>query len=269
MWDYLDSAQQVQCKAILLAALATEKEASVKHKISDSVSELAKTILFSKSSWPELLQQLNNMLNGENVEDIICALRIISSCPDLFEKEQAVTIFQLLLKKLNPAYPSELLAAAIESVIAMFAYSPKKYVKTTMGEALQHIWRVLEKIDHYEHEKECQDILSSLIGLADYSPKLFTPMLPTILGRCVEVMTNNDYEDELKHAYAEMVLTLSEKLPDVLGRSEHITSFVHALLVLLADLEDDPDWYGQPENVNDMLWCLYFFLMRLLGTSGR
>jgi importin-5 len=250
MWQYMEQGEQSRCQAILLQALTTEKEASVKHKISDSVSELAKTLLFSKNNWPELLHQLNTMLNGENSEDNICALRIISSCPDLFDKEQAAIIFQLLLRKLNPAYPATLLSAAIESVIAIFAYSPKKQVKGTMGEALLHIWCVLEKVDHEEHEKECQDILSSLIGLVDYSPKLFKPILTPVLQRCIQVIRHDDgCEDDLKHSYVEMVLTLAEKLPDVLGKHEHIAPFVQALLTLLADLEDDPEWYEQLENV--------------------
>ena len=249
MWDLLEDDQKEQCKVILLGAIVSEKESSVKHKISDSISELAKNILFSKGTWPQLLQQLSHMLNEESLEDIISSLRIISACPDLFEREQAAGIFQLLLKKLNPVYPPELLAAAIESIIAIYAHSPKKYVKTLMGEALAHIWTVLQKIDMNEHEKECKDIVSSLIGLADYAPKLFKPLLTNIIARTIQVVMDDNVEDDLKHTFIEVVITLCEKMPESLRKDPQIPSFIGALFKLLADLEDDEDWSSQSENV--------------------
>ena len=252
MWSFLSEEQRDQCKVILLSALHAEAEASVKHKISDSVSELAKTLLFSKKQWPQLLEQLSAMLTGNDLENNISALRIISSCPDLFEKEQAAVIFQVLLKKLDPVYPPELLAAAVESIISVYvSYSPKKHLKTLMGEALTHIWSVVQKMNMQEHEDECKDIVLSLIGLAEYAPKLFKPLVGAIMQRSIQVVTlgGADLEDDLKHTFIELVVTLCEKMPEAVRKESELSAFIGALFALLADLEDDEDWFTQLENV--------------------
>lgn len=256
MWNFLDANDQVQCQAMLLSALVGESEAAVKHKISDAVSELSKTLLFSKISWPQLLELLSAWLGPDGVSDadVICALRIVASCPEIFEKQQSVSIFQLLLKKLNPVLPPELLATAVDAVIAMYGYAPKKFVKSIMSEAVAHIWTILEKLDHDEFEKEVQDILGSLISLADYSPKLFKGILPAIFNRSIVMILNEDIDD-IRHSYVELVTTLCERMPELCQKEgAFISAFVGALFKLLADLDDDDSqWHSVLENVRRII----------------
>lgn len=100
VWGNIPEENQKYIRETLFACLYTEKINSVRNLISDSIGQIAGTIMsINVNNWPNFIENVFTLLSNPAEESIVSGLVILenffSYCPELFEKvnDQLVTVF--------------------------------------------------------------------------------------------------------------------------------------------------------------------------------
>lgn len=68
---------------------------------------------------------------------------------------------------------------------------------------------------------------------------------------CLQILNNADLDDTLRHLALEVIVTLAENAPASVRKvGKFLPGLVHTLLVMMTDLEDDPEWAVQVSHMN-------------------
>jgi hypothetical protein len=95
---------------------------------------------------------------------------------------------------------------------------------------------------------EYDDCLTSLIDLADQYPKILRAVSADILATSLSLIVNEEIEDDVRHSYVELIITLCERAPGMMKKLPAIHDFVVGLFQMLADLSEEDDWKDHPDN---------------------
>lgn len=266
LWNTLNESSKKTCQASLLEAMYKDQNPQVKVYISDAIAEICRIIFITKEEWPELLTHLSQLISCPDENLHFCVLNILSTIPEIIAKapQQLVqTIMTFLVTKLNQSSTSrkDLIVKAVDAIVNIFVESHKviggmQAMTTLIPMMWEAIQRSLSPINATDQVLTWhKNAISSLIKLAESSPKAFRPILQNLLDTTQAQFSNLDNEDikSLRHEYVELVITLCECGPSIMAKKQQIlvSDFVLGLFKMLACLQDDADVMQEWANQED------------------
>ncbi|XKL61021.1 hypothetical protein PGB90_008078 [Kerria lacca] len=213
---------QNQLKECLLLLVHAETNDSLKKKVCDIVSELARNLVddVGQNSWPEFLQFLFRCANSTSPQLKECSLRMFAA--------QAVR--------------------AICSFI--IAHEKETTVQKHFQDLLPYIIQVLAE---NMHQVDDDSVLKSFVDLCESSPKYLRPEIAAVTELCLKVFSNEDLENDIRHLALEVIVTLCE-VGSVMMRKEspsYISTLILCVLKMMTDVEEDENWSFTDEIVDE------------------
>jgi hypothetical protein len=117
-WDSLQEQSRQAIKNELLMSLSVERENTVRHKVCDAVSEVAKNSFLKGHKWNELLPTLIEASKIPSAEHREAALRIFSAVPNLLTDLPINDVKQVFSVNLQDANNAAIRMAALKAAVA-------------------------------------------------------------------------------------------------------------------------------------------------------
>lgn len=245
-------------KQELLVALINENVSAVRKNIRDTVNVIASHIQMEWMDkpqgrahfWPELLQTLWAAAQHESAELREVALLILSEVPQAFQdhvEKYLQSISQLLEASLNGTDHLSCQVAACKAMTGFLSYGLHKkeqraYLARLIPLEYQVILAALQKGD----ETRAQEVLESLIEVAEYRPKLYRNYMPETIEHLTNIAQATELQDGTRRMAVEVLLELCISAEGMVRKFPDVTAkLVPLFLKMTMEYEDDPTWSKQ------------------------
>ncbi|XP_045761353.1 importin-5 [Maniola jurtina] len=248
--------QQTMLREQLLLTLQMEVSQSLRRKICDVVSELARNHIDDDgvNQWPEFLQFMFNCASSQDPNIKEAGIRMFTSVPGVFgnrQNENLDVIKRMLLSALQPTESPALRMQAVKAVGAFILLHDKEPAiqKHFSDLVLPFMQVVVQSIE----EEDDDSALKVLIELAETAPKFLRPQVETIFQVCIKVIGDKDAEDNWRQLTLEVVVTLCETVPAMVRKvvPNAVQVLTPLVLEMMCELEDDPEWAVQDNAADD------------------
>ncbi|KAI7854692.1 armadillo-type protein, partial [Circinella umbellata] len=243
LWDMVQETTRAGVRDLLLSALGNETDQGTRHKIADTISEVAKSDLGKNVGWEALLKALFQCSQSQNAAHRESAFRIFASVPELISDQHTDTLKNVFMGSLTDA---ESQAVRFEAMKAAIAYIVKAEIETQkqLGALMPHMLETLTPVISNRDDQTLVDGLVVLIELADNAPRLFKPVLPNLLTVMVTIAKDKAFEDRTRQTALELLLTLSEAAPAMVRKLPNFAAeVIPVAMEMVTDIEDDEAWY--------------------------
>ncbi|XP_011405014.2 PREDICTED: importin-5 [Amphimedon queenslandica] len=248
----VDPTVTASCRSQLLQIIQSESNTSLRHKICDTIAELARASIDENdvNHWPQLLTFLFECCDTTKPELYQNALHIIRVVPAVFGV-QLNSVLELVSQMFYQAMISSHQALAEEAVTATSSFIISLEVpgvRQRMNDLLPHMISVLEQNIQSQSD---DTVLKSFIDLAEHRPKFLRPELVKLLELMAKLM-QAEVEDNWKQLSLEFVVTFAENGAAMLRKLDKFHSLIIELcLNFMVQIEDDDDWNTADELAND------------------
>ncbi|XP_023934112.1 importin-5 [Bicyclus anynana] len=248
--------QQIMLREQLLFTLQMEVTQSLRRKICDVVSELARNHIDDDgvNQWPEFLQFMFNCASAQDPNMKEAGIRMFTSVPGVFgnrQNENLDVIKRMLLSALQPTESEALRMQAVKAIGAFILLHDKepaiqKHFSDLLLPFMQVLVQSITKSDD-------DSALKVLIELAETTPKFLRPQVESIFEVCIKVIGDKDAEDNWRQLALEVVVTLCETAPAMVRKvvPNAVRVLTPLVLEMMCELEDDPEWSVQDNAADD------------------
>ncbi|CAO3670398.1 hypothetical protein G6F70_006836 [Rhizopus microsporus] len=243
LWNIVNENTQQGVKELLLFALANETDQGARHKVSDTIAEIARFDLSKGDTWNDLLKALFDCTQSPHAAYRESAFRIFATIPDLIANQHTETIQQIFLASLTD---TENQAVRLEALKAACAYivQADDQTKMTFVNLMPHMLEPLTPLIVAHDDQSLVDCLVVLIELADSAPKLFRNVLPHVLTGMISIAKDKSFEDRTRQTTLELLLSLAEAAPAMIRKLPNFAQEVIPVsMEMVTDIDDDEDWY--------------------------
>ncbi|CAG8467575.1 10518_t:CDS:10 [Funneliformis mosseae] len=248
IWDLLQEQSRQAIKNELLISLSVEQENTVRHKVCDAISEVAKNSFLKGQKWSELLTALIEASKTPSAEHREAALRIFSAVPNLLTDIQINEVKQVFSANLQDTNNAAIRMAALKAAVA-FMLETDQQSRNSFAELMP---QMLEA-DAQRDEDGLVDGIMVFIELGENLPRVFRPVLPSVMPFAISIMKDNTFEDGTTRQTAlELLLTLSEASPSMMRKTQDFcTQIIPISLGMMTELDDSEDWYTTDDLEDD------------------
>ncbi|KAK7202624.1 armadillo-type protein [Myxozyma melibiosi] len=237
MSDQLSESARATVKSLLLQALNNESVNDVRHKISDTISELT---IGNNDRWPELLEFLFNAAKSPVAGLREACFRIFASTPDIISKPHLPAVAEIFRAGFHDP-DQDVQISAIVAYTALFGTLPKSSWPT-LQPLLPDLLNVLPPLNTPDNTEKLTNALTPLIELASFAPKIFRPMFSTIIEFGISVMKNKEMDDTTRESALELLTTFAEETPGMSKKEPtYASSMVVQLLAMMTEVGEDDD----------------------------
>lgn len=150
--------------------------------------------------------------------------------------------------------PSEKVQIAdIGAFTAFFRSLPKKKW-SQLHPLLPDILNILSQLQSQKKDDELTRAFESIIELAEMAPKMFKPVLPTILEFCVTIASDKDMENTARLSALELLSTLADEAPNMCkSEPTFAQKVVHLCIQLMTEVgedDDDASEWNKEDDIN-------------------
>ncbi|CAG8588523.1 5786_t:CDS:10, partial [Dentiscutata erythropus] len=238
IWDRLQEQSRQAIKNELLMSLSVERENTVRYKVCDAVSEVAKNSFLKGQKWGELLPALFEASKSPSAEHREAALRIFSAVPNLITDQPIDILKQIRM-------------AALKAAVA-FMLEANQPSRTSFSELMPQMLEVLSPLVAHRDEDGLVDGIMVFIELGENSPRVFRPVLPIVMPFAINIMKDKSFEEGTRQTALELLLTLSEASPSMMRKTPDFCSQVIPIsLEMMTELDDYEEWYTTDDLDDD------------------
>ncbi|KAK9472625.1 armadillo-type protein [Dipodascopsis tothii] len=244
---------QAKVRQLLLQALLGEQTTDVRHKICDSIAMIA--IGPNNERWPELLEILFQLSKSNDAGQREAAFRIFTAAPEIIGKPHIQAVAQIFSAGFHD--PDEGVRIAAMIAFAAFFDTLTKSGRSVLQPLLPDMLNVLPGLNTPEKADELTKALTPLIELAAIAPKIFKPMLKTVVDFCVAVMKNKDMSESSRQGALELLTTFADEAPNMCKKEPaYVNEMVVQCLAIMTEvgLEDDEqasEWRAEDDLDTD------------------
>lgn len=221
---------RAQIRTLLYNGFVSEQSKGVRHKLADAISEVAKSDISPPGTWDNLLPTLFEATKSTDVSFRESAFRVFSAQPSII-----VPYVKDVLEIFNNGFmdPDDTVRiAASGAFVAYFSILPKKEWGA-FSPLLPTLLNSLPKYLEAGNEDALTSELESLIELVSLAPKMFKPMLPTIIEFCSTITKNLELDSSTRLASLELLTTFCEASPNM---CKLVPSYMESIVVLTLQL---------------------------------
>ncbi|CAG8599846.1 7803_t:CDS:10, partial [Ambispora leptoticha] len=251
IWDVLQEASREAIKNDLLMSLSVEQENTVRHKVCDAVSEVAKNSFLKGHKWNELLPALFEASKSSSVEHREAAFRIFSAVPNLITDQPIYILKQVFSVNLQDANSPAVRMAALKAAVA-FILETDPSNRNSFAELMSLMLEVLTPLALQRDEDGLVDGIMVFIELGENLPRVFRPVLPNVISFAINIMKDKTLEDGTRQTALELLLTLSEASPSMMRKTQDFCiQVIPIALEMMTELDDSEDWYTTDDIEDD------------------
>ncbi|PKC17490.1 ARM repeat-containing protein [Rhizophagus irregularis] len=251
IWDRLQEQSRQAIKTELLMSLSIERENTVRHKVCDAVSEVAKNSFLKGQKWNELLPALIEASESPNAEHREAALRIFSAVPNLLTDLPINEVKQVFLVNLQDANNAAIRMASLKAAVA-FMLETDHQNRSSFAELMPQMLEVLSPLIAQRDEDGLADGIMVFIELAGNLPRIFKQVLPNVMPFTINIVKDKTFEDGTRQTALELLLTLSEASPSMMRKTQDFCAQIIPIsLEMMTELDDSEDWYTTDDLEDD------------------
>ncbi|KAF8458280.1 armadillo-type protein [Kalaharituber pfeilii] len=245
LFSALPANVQVYIRGIMLQAFADEPTASVRNKIGDATAEIARQIIDTDGSWPELLGALFQASKSPDESHREGAFRIFATTPNIIGRQHADAVRGAF----QTGFTDESLKVRIAAIEAFSSFfrSIKKDVQKQFWPLLPEILNVLPIIKDAQDSDNLSKTLVALIDLADIAPLMFKSLFPQVVKFGISIVQDKDLSDQARQSALELLVTFADNAPNMCKKDpsyarEMVTQCLSLMTDIGADDEDAEEW---------------------------
>ncbi|KAI9339498.1 armadillo-type protein [Pilaira anomala] len=243
LWDMIQENTRQGVKELLLVALANESDQSTRHKIADTIAEVARSDLTDGTKWDTLLKALFECSQSPNAAHRESAFRIFASVPDLIAGQPTDAVKNVFMRSLTDPESQAVRLEAMKAAAAYIIQADESTQKNMAG-LMPHMLEPLTPVIQARDDQTLVDGLVVLIELADSSPKLFRPLLSEVLTVMVSIAKDKSFDDRTRQTALELLLTISEAAPPMIRKLPNFAQeVIPVAMEMITDIDDDESWY--------------------------
>ncbi|GMM33500.1 Pse1 protein [Saccharomycopsis crataegensis] len=246
---------KAEIRNLLFNGFFGEQTKSVRHKLADAIAEVARTSISPPGTWDNLVPTMFEATGSPEPGFRESAFRVFAAQPALVVQhlEQALPTF--LSGFVDP--DDSVRVAVSNAFVACFQSAPKKQW-SSFSPMLPGLLNALPKYLEDGNEDALTSELESLIDLVTLAPKMFKPMLPTIIEFCSTITKNTDLESPTRLAALELLTTFCEASPNMCKQeASYAENMVVLTLQLMTEVCIDDDDAIEWQNSNGGKESLY------------
>jgi importin-5 len=104
--------------------------------------------------------------------------------------------------------------------------------------------KVLSPLIAQRDEDGLADGIMVFIELGSNLPRVFKPVLPSVIPFAINIMKDNTFEDGTRQTALELLLTLSEASPSMMRKTlDFCAQIIPISLGMMTELDDSEEWY--------------------------
>ena len=104
--------------------------------------------------------------------------------------------------------------------------------------------KVLSPLIAQRDEDGLVDGIMVFIELGENLPRVFRPVLPSVMPFAINIMKDKSFEDGTRQTALELLLTLAEASPSMMRKTQDFcTQIIPISLEMMTELDDSEDWY--------------------------
>ena len=240
--------------------LTAPRDHSIKLKISDVASELAKKFVdeSGNNSWPEIINFMFECVKSEDVKMKEVGLNLLGNFPSIFGNQLGTyldVVKQMFVHCLteSPQTPIEVRVQALNAICSfILEYCDEKPILSAMSSILslmiQNIYVTIES-----DEDHCEDILRTFQDLAEKTPNFLRPQFDNLVQLCMKITTDANVEESRRHLALEIIISMAESAPSTLRKrgKPYLGQLVSHLLTMMTDIEDTLEAWTQSDVVEE------------------
>ncbi|XP_039296349.1 importin-5 [Nilaparvata lugens] len=252
----LSEDSQRQLKARLLVTIQSEQSDTVRKKVCDITTEVARNLIDDDGNnlWPEFLQFMFENANSPAPALREAALHMFTSVPGVFGNHQSNyldVIKQMLQRSLEDATSYSVRFQAVRAVSAFVLLHDKEaQIQKHFSDLLPICLRVCaESVERMDDDA----LLKCFIELAETTPKFLRAHVENIVHLGMNVLTNESLDDPWRHLGLEVIVTLAETAPAMMRKEagKYIPVLVPVILKMMTDIEEIENWSVSDEVAED------------------
>ncbi|KAJ2162829.1 importin subunit beta-3 [Coemansia sp. RSA 552] len=250
VWSAVSDAVHQAVKSELLGALKDESDRGARHKLCDTISEIANNE--SRNAWADLLPVLYSCAQDSNAQLRESAYRVFASCAYLLDGQSADSVNSAFAGALQDA-DSAVRQAALQAAVAYILAADEKQ-RRALAPIVPQMLGVLEPLLRAGDEAGLTDALSALVEPAEDAPKLFRAVLGNLITFVTEIGKNRDLESTTRQTAIELLVTLAEAAPGMCRKNtQFCQSLVPVCLQMMSSIDEDDEWYTTdvPEDADN------------------
>ncbi|CAJ0632852.1 673_t:CDS:10, partial [Entrophospora sp. SA101] len=221
VWDSIPSQSMEAIKHDLLIALSIEQE----------------------NTWDQLLPALFEASKSLSVEHREAALRIFSAVPTLITDQPIEIVKQVFSENLQVVDNPEIRMATLKASVA-FVLETDQQNRSSFAELMPQMLDVLFPLVTKHDGDGLIDGIMVFIELGESLPRIFRPVLSSVISFSVSIMKDKSFEDNTRQTALELLLTLSETSPSMMRKSpDFCTQVIPIALEMMTDLVDIDSWH--------------------------
>ncbi|KAL9233007.1 hypothetical protein vseg_008053 [Gypsophila vaccaria] len=283
IYPQLSGPTQSSLKSILLSCLHSEDTKTILRKLSDTISELAATIV-PENNWPELLPFMFQCVTSDNPKLREMSLLIFAQLAQYVGESVLIphlsTLHNVFLQCLGGGSTSDVRIAALSATINFIQCLNTSLDRDRFQDLLPPMMQTLTEALNSGQEATAQEALELLIDLAGTEPRFLRRQLTDVVGAMLQISEAETLEEGTRHLAIEFVITLAEARERAPGMMRKLPQFIQRLfgilMKMLLDIEDDQVWHnavsededaGETSNYSVAQECLDRLAMALGGNT--
>ncbi|KAG5438294.1 hypothetical protein PCANB_002782 [Pneumocystis canis] len=221
VWSILSEEGVKKIKLLLLESFTKENDDNVRHKIGDTIAEIAHTLYEENVPWPELFYMLFQCSKSLNPGQRESTFRIFASIPEIFKKEHIDMLKEIFQYGLQD---EDVRLSSLKALSSLLAYSDSDSQELVL--LLPSMLNILPPFLQSFDSDSLTSALTSLIDLAEVHPKIFKPYFPTVAQFFVECLKNKNLDNASRQSSLEFLVTFSEGAPLMCSKDENYAKSV-------------------------------------------
>ncbi|KAG2182508.1 hypothetical protein INT43_007439 [Umbelopsis isabellina] len=251
LWSLVQENTRQAVKSALLVSLSKETNESTRHKLCDTISEIAKTDLLKGEKWSQLMAALFECSRSPSAELREASLRIFTAVPDLISDQHNDALKGVFSASLADPESQNVRIAALKAAVSYILQADPPSQKA-LGSLMPHMLEVLTPLAATPDEDALTDSIMTLIDLAENCPRLFRSSLPNVVTFMINIAKEKKFEDALRQTALELLMTLTEAAPGMVRKlNDFTTQVIPVALEMMTDMEDDEKWYTTDDLDDD------------------
>eukprot|EP00124_Ichthyophonus_hoferi_P004556 Ihof_evm2s517 gene=Ihof_evmTU2s517 len=255
LWTVVSESIRASAQYMLLEALQTEQQPSIRRKICHCVSTIAKILGDPLSEkWPELLPTLFQLVltpeGPQQANAWVVALELLGALPTIFGdnlQKYAEMIHSLMTKAMTSVLVSPLVAThAIEAICELLLCIDLYKEQKPFADLIVFSVKVVEHLYSVNDKEYLPRVLQALTNLATDCPRLFDACGSDVIWLMTSEVDKQCHKGENVDIFPmELPMLLIEQRPKVYRKIPNIvTTLCPVILKLMAkiDTEDTDDW---------------------------
>ncbi|GFY42544.1 importin-5 [Trichonephila inaurata madagascariensis] len=249
---------QEQIKNQLLHQLACNMNQSLKRKMCEVVSELARNCIDDdgNNNWPDFLKYLFEWASSSDPSGREIALLLFASVPGIFGNQQSryVDVIHGMLSRSLTDESKKVRYVAVRATCNFLLTNEKELqVLKQFVDCVNLIIQFFsQEVDSEGSEPE--EILEHLVESIESCPSLFRENLNELLQLCFKTLTDSRPSESCKHLCLEVIVTLCEASSSMIKKSaaRQISVALSIILSMMTDIEEDDRWNYVDDDNSDV-----------------